>query len=126
MSPEDEAEPIETNQYTNISALLCVNGNMSFSDAMIEAIWQKGTIVPNYDPAQWRKDACGAWIARAARGDRNSLFGWEVDHIVPESRGGGNDTSNLRPLQWENNAVKADGRTDCALTSNGNTNVRVP
>jgi len=34
--------------------------------------------------------------------------GWEVDHIKPVSRGGGDELENLQPLQWENNRFKDD------------------
>jgi hypothetical protein len=54
--------------------------------------------VPNNDPKDWRKDQCGAWIARNQYGNRNSRYGWEVDHIKPESEGGGDELSNLRPI----------------------------
>jgi hypothetical protein len=57
---------------------------------------------------------------RAAYGDRNSSYGWEVDHINPN---GGDDLSNLRPLQWKNNLEKGEGRLICPVTSDGDYNV---
>ena len=48
-------------------------------------------------------------------GDRNSVFGWEIDHIYPASilkqrndvtAEQIDDLRNLRPLNWRNNASK--------------------
>ncbi len=53
-------------------------------------------------------------------GDRNSLYGWEINQILP----GGPDTlSNLRPLQWKNNVEKSGGKLLCNVTANGIENV---
>jgi len=92
----------------------------NWTDKMIQDVWEKGTIVQNNKPSEWRKDECGAWIARSKYGNRESLYGWEIDHITP----GGPDTlSNLKPLQWQNNVDKSDGRLKCNVTANGNKNI---
>ena len=95
---------------------------MSFSDQVIQAVWQKGDIVPSYDPNVWRKDQCGAWMRKGHYGNRDSKYGWEIDHIKPESDNGSDELSNLRPLQWENNASKQDGRLTCPVTASGTSN----
>ena len=95
---------------------------MAFSDEDINKVWAKGTTVPGYDSSKYRKDSCDAWMERAQYGNRDSKYGWEIDHIVP---GGTDSLSNLRPLQWENNLSKSDGRLVCAVTSSGNTNVTI-
>jgi 5-methylcytosine-specific restriction endonuclease McrA len=41
-------------------------------------------------------------------GITDSKHGWEVDHIIPVSKGGTDDLSNLQPLQWDNNRKKGD------------------
>lgn len=95
---------------------------MSFSDDKIQKVWEKGKIVSNYNKNKWRKDQCNAWMQRDKYGKRNSKFGWEIDHINPK---GGDDLSNLRPLQWENNVATGEGKLKCVVTSKGNKNVDI-
>ncbi len=89
---------------------------MSFSDSTVQNVWTKGLVVSGYDSNSWRKDRCGAWMGRQQYGNRNSQYGWEIDHITPVSRGGGDELSNLRPLQWQNNAATQDGRLTCVVS----------
>lgn len=97
---------------------------MSFSDQQIANVWAKAQYVDDTNEARgFRKDRCGAWIRGGDYGNRNTTFGWEIDHIIPKSQGGSDALSNLQPLHWENNAAKGDGRLDCAVTSEGTTNV---
>ena len=95
---------------------------MSFDDEIVEDVWKKGQSAPNNDPQIWRKDVCGALIGRNYYGNRDSMYGWEIDHINPN---GGDSLDNLQPLQWENNAAKGDGPLRCVVTSNGTENVRI-
>ena len=71
-------------------------------------VWNKGTVVPGYDPHTWRKDSCGHWMQYSDHGNTNSQYGWEIDHIRPVSKGGTNELSNLQPLYWENNRRKGE------------------
>lgn len=97
---------------------------MAISNGTIQKVWEKGAVAPGYDPKDWRRDQCGAWMARNQYGNRDSGYGWEIDHIKPVSDGGGDELANLRPLQWENNASKQDGRLTCPVTAAGEKNLR--
>ncbi|HRG63851.1 MAG TPA: HNH endonuclease signature motif containing protein [Burkholderiales bacterium] len=86
-------------------------------------VWNKGAIVAGYDSTKYRKDQCDAWMIYNEYGNRSSVFGWEIDHISPNSSGGADTLSNLRPLQWQNNVDKSDGRLKCNVSASGNQNV---
>ena len=97
----------------------------NFDTQTLRQVWAKATVVPGADPAVWRKDQCGAWIGWSYHGNRNSDFGWEVDHITAVANGGSDALGNLRPLHWKNNLRTSDGRLSCPVTSSGNTNIGV-
>lgn len=111
---------ISEKSNNSFSILVRVGIEMSFSEEAIQKVWKKGKTVPKYDEDKWRKDQCGAWISRKKHGDRSSEYGWEIDHIDSE---GGDELSNLRPLQWKNNVRTSDGRLKCPVTAKGNGNV---
>lgn len=85
-----------------------------FTEEQLNKIWEKGLKDDKYNPDFVRKDACGAWMIRGRYNDRSSSFGWEVDHIYPESKLKDmnvpqqkiDDICNLRPLNWHNNESK--------------------
>ena len=88
---------------------------MELTEELKRAIWEKGVVDDKYPSERVRKDACGAFMLYEDFGDRNSIFGWEIDHIYPASklkqRNGItaeqiDDIRNLRPLNWRNNASK--------------------
>lgn len=97
----------------------------NWSDDQINAVWNKGIIVPGYDPTKYRKDIAGAWMDYAQYGKIESDYGWEIDHIRPKSMNGADFISNLQPLQWQNNRSKGDDYPCCdfVVTSVGNRNI---
>jgi hypothetical protein len=75
-----------------------------FSPEVVEAVWQKARTMGVHETL--RVDAWGWTIVRSDFGNCRSRYGWEIDHIVPVSQGGGDEMTNLQPLQWENNRRK--------------------
>ncbi|HTT68684.1 MAG TPA: hypothetical protein VMF70_11685 [Gemmatimonadales bacterium] len=78
---------------------------MAWSQETISLVWEKGRRVYGENPRRFRKDACGAWIAGAHFGNRQSEFGWTIARLDVQ---GDDDPANLIPLQWQN-GVDADG-----------------
>lgn len=72
------------------------------------AVWNKGRVIPNFAPSDWRSDMCGMPMNYFEHGNTGSQHGWEIDHIKPVARDGSDSIDNLQPLQWENNRRKAD------------------
>lgn len=97
-----------------------------FTDEQKLKAWRKASSVPHYDSDRYRKDVAGAWIEWGKYGDTDSELGlgWEIDHRKPLAKGGTNDDSNLRAMQWRNNRSKDDDYPvwDSLITSEGNHN----
>ncbi|RLD26987.1 MAG: HNH endonuclease [Bacteroidetes bacterium] len=77
-------------------------------EATTKLVWQKGEVIPSLSPVAWRKDICGSLMKFYEYNNLDSDYGWEIDHIKPESNGGSDDIINLQPLNWKNNADKDD------------------
>lgn len=98
---------------------------MSYSKDKVAAdLWQRATIVPDYDPDSWRQDFAGAWIQRDQLG-LTTEYGWDVCHIKPRSEGGSDELSNLVAIHWRNHLSKANSFPvfKTVVTSEGPRNV---
>lgn len=84
------------------------SGGGSWSESQKQAVWKKGKVVFGLNSDTWRDDKCGKRIKRKEHGNRDSSYGWEIDHIDPVSNGGDDNNDNLQPLHWENNLDKGD------------------
>lgn len=107
---------------------------MAWTKEQIQGAWNRATIVDGYDKNRFRKDACGAWIIWDKYGDTDSLYGWVIDHVVPQSllreKGFSQEMIdhpvNLRALQHENNTSKSDDYPSytAVVTSEGSENIK--
>lgn len=88
---------------------------MSFTKEQIQDTWSKA-IKCNLEDPKFRMDALGAIIYEDAYGKTDSPFGWQIDHIFPEStlKKAGvpqfliDHPNNLVPLHHANNNKKKD------------------
>ncbi len=80
----------------------------SWSQLTIILVWSKAQTIIGQEPSKYRMDKCGYTIEFSKHGDRNSDFGWEIDHINPISNDGGDELDNLQPINWKNNLAKSD------------------
>lgn len=67
--------------------------------ALLDAVWAHGRAMPEADPAQWRQDACGAWMRREHYGREDSPFGWKMERVRVN---GGTSAETLRPFNIRN------------------------
>ena len=97
-----------------------------FTEAEKKYVWDnKAVKVDGVDPDVFRQDYAGAWMRYADYGNRNSQYGWEIDHLKPLAQGGEEVMTNYLPLQWQNNVRKGDNypRWTTAVAADGQNNV---
>lgn len=92
------------------------NEDSSWSEEAKLAVWMKAPIAETSKPDCMRLDPCKTLIRWEEYGNRDSEYGWEIDHVVPEKilvdKGVPQDLidsiDNLRPMHWNNNLKKSD------------------
>lgn len=89
----------------------------------VNQVWAKGRTVYGENPNRFRKDACGAWIAGAHYGNRQSEFGWV---IARRSLSGGDGLENLIPLQWQNGVDAAGNLIGNVIAERSHNVTRTP
>ncbi|MGN0813349.1 MAG: HNH endonuclease [Candidatus Coproplasma sp.] len=81
----------------NQNALMEINRETAMS------LWNK-----RYGKATRVEDFAGREMDKGAYGNRDSKFGWNLDHILPKSQGGKDTESNLICCHIKTNDEKAD------------------
>jgi hypothetical protein len=77
-----------------------------FENEMIANVWAKAT--NNHDRIELEAfDSSGKLMLWDEYGNRNSEYGWEIDHILPREKGGKTSIENLQPLNWRTNEEKS-------------------
>lgn len=84
-----------------------------------DSVWGKAKKIPGKDPEKYRQDPYGNTMKRDSFG-KNTVQGWEIDHIKPTARGGSDDIRNLQALKTEVNRSKSDSLVKKSRHSKGN------
>jgi hypothetical protein len=74
----------------------------------IATAWEKARSVEGFDADIFRKDACGAWIQKDMYSQPESMYGWGIDLIFPQTLGGTVTEENIRALNYRN--IKSKGK----------------
>ncbi len=64
---------------------------------MKDKVWGKAKKIFGKLPNQYRKDPYGNVMRKSSYG-KTTPMGWEIDHIIPTSRGGSDALRNLQAL----------------------------
>lgn len=81
---------------------------MYISKDLILSVWNKWIIIPWYDPNIFRNDRFGSTMKFNDYGKTDTIYWWEIDHIIPIEHWWTDHLINLQPLQWLNNRKKSD------------------
>ena len=78
---------------------------MQYTEKDKKYIWLKSTkVIKGASHDLFALDYHDNEIHYFCYGNRNSSFGWEIDHIIPEALGGRTIFDNLRAIHWRTNA----------------------
>ncbi len=78
-----------------------------FGNEVIAKVWAKANNNQGHIELE-AFDICGELMLRDEYGNRDSEYGWEIDHILPREKGGKTVIDNLQPLNWKTNEEKSD------------------
>ncbi len=81
--------------------------SLSAEEIKKQSAWSGAFVVNGYDPGAFRRDRFG-WIIKYDEYGKCSAYGWEIDHVVPQSWGGLAASHNEVATHWRVNRWKGD------------------
>lgn len=106
---------------------------MEYNEEQKLEFWNNTNIVDGENENEVRRDASGAIIHYSEYKNRDSIYGWEIDHIYPRAllEAAGvpealiNNLANLRAMNWQNNVSKGSDypRYSTVVKAEGSVNV---
>lgn len=85
------------------ATILKKKGPQKYGDPGIEyVLFNLAPTINGMDSNEWRKDPYGTHMKRSEYGE-DTEFGWNIDHIDPQSNGGSDDIDNLQALNTRKN-----------------------
>lgn len=89
------------------------------------AVWEKAVIVPNFNPAVYRKDRFGAWIKWDDFECNKVEFSLSWSAVQENIAQPGNSADCLVPVQWENALIHESESDNGRVTASGIINIKV-
>lgn len=129
---EQKPSPVPINvPNEQIPLPVITTSQVRWSAQQIEDVWDKGEIIPNFNPSLYRKDYAGAlmfkqnFLNNVSFNDAVKSLNWTITHQKPLAVGGTNDISNLVPLNNNNVVSKSNNypKWKTRITYNGKENV---
>ncbi len=74
-----------------------------FDPGIILKIWRKGEIIFDINPDIIRRDLYGDWIKKDDYNNPDSVYGWVIFQLEPESMNGNTTGAELFPVNYRNN-----------------------
>lgn len=73
------------------------------NDGCVRAVWLKAKKINGKNPAIWMIDVMGKKIKFEYLNNVHSRYAWQIDHKIPQTRGGSDDIENLQPMNRADN-----------------------
>jgi hypothetical protein len=86
---------------------------MEYDAQTIASVWEKARVMPDQDPVQWRRDACGAWMHRDQYGGAGE-YGWRIENVAA---GGRYASEDLQPYHHANGYDIENARPRCRVAA---------
>ena len=69
----------------------------------VQKVWETASVINGRDPDKYRMDASKTIIHRDQYGKADHQGGWDIDHMVSQSKGGSDFIKNLQALNSHTN-----------------------